>query len=273
MRIRPTVIATPEKGAALQKEVVARIQSRITPVYLVNEYPKSGGTWLKFMLAEALDCPAWTKGAPVWAPCVMQAHWIAPKGKCKTIILVRDGRDVMVSYYYHALFRNEFQNGALVRIMRDRLRCSSYEDIRGNLVSFMREMIENPVSPGFSWIDFIHAWAHRPDVVICRYEDLRRDSASEIRRIYEAVTGEQLDRRRAVEIAEAYSMEKMRDRKKELHPGLKRQSDAEISFIRKGGVGGWSEHFTDEALAWFEERAGTALDALGYPRGRPEEET
>lgn len=269
MRLRPTVLAAPAKTAILQKEAVARLQSRIAPVYLVNEYPKSGGTWLKFMLAEALGCPAWTKGKPAWAPCVMQAHWITSKGKCRTVALFRDGRDVMVSLYYHSLFVNEFQNTALVRIMRDQLRFDKFEDIRKNLLAFMKFVVDTPLSPRFSWIDFVEAWAGRPDVVQTSYEGLRADAAGEIVRIVEEVSGGRIGGDLASAIVEAHSMANMRKRIDELNPGLKGDRKAEVSFFRKGSVGGWSEYFTDEALEWFEARAGTALDVLGYPRGRP----
>jgi hypothetical protein len=134
----------------------------------------------------------------------------------------------------------------------------------------MKEMFDRPVSPAFSWSDFVHDWAGRPNVVSCRYEDLRTDTVGELCRIHEELTGTRLDASRAAEIAEAYSMANMRKRKEELHPGLKLQENPETSFIRKGSVGGWSEHFTDEALDWFEARAGSALDVLGYPRGRTE---
>lgn len=259
----------PAKAAVLQKEFVARVQSRVTPVYLVNEYPKSGGTWLKMMLAEALGHAAWTRGKPAWGPCVLQAHWINPRGRCRVVGLFRDGRDVMVSYYYHSLFRNELGNAPLVRAMRELFRFDDLEDIRANLLPFMKVMMENPVSPRFTWLDFVERWAGRPGVVLCRYEDLRADTAGTLAKVTQSLAGVSLDPARAQQIAEAYSMENMRRRKAELNPGIRGQDNAEVSFIRKGSVGGWSEHFTDEALAWFEHRAGTALDRLGYSRGRP----
>jgi hypothetical protein len=270
MILRQTTITAPAKQAVLQKEFVSRVQSRIKPVYVVNEYPKSGGTWLKMMLAEALELPAWTKGKPVWAPCVMQGHWGSSKGGCRMICLFRDGRDVMVSYYYHSFFRNELGNAPLVKLMRKRFNFNELEDIKGNLLPFMKGMFDDPISPNFSWLDFVNRWASRPDVLICRYEDLRLDTAGTLCRLFESLTGENgLDRGRAQNIADSYTMQNMRKRKAELNPGMKGQENAEISFIRKGSVGGWSEHFTDESLEWFEQRMGDSLDLLGYTRGRP----
>lgn len=271
MVLRKSLLKTPNKLAVLQKEFIARIQSHVAPIFLVNEYPKCGGTWLKHMLAEALGHPVWTKGRPVWAPCVMQAHWLSRRGNCRTLVLFRDGRDVMVSYYYHSLFKNDLQNGPLVELMNEYLPMTDREDIRANLLSFIKITLGDPVTPAFSWVDFVHRWSDDLDVVKCRYEDLRTDTVGELCRITKALSGIELCRTRAEEIVEAYSIENMRDRRKELNPGVRIVEKPETNFIRKGLVGGWSEYFTDETLIWFEDRAGSALDRLGYARGRPNE--
>lgn len=260
---------SPNKLAVVQKEYISRIYSHLNPVYLVNEHPKSGGTWLKFMLADVHGLPAWTKGAPSWRSCVMQAHWLAPHGKCRTVALFRDGRDVMVSYYFHSFFRNEFQNASFSRFMRNKFNFADYEDLQSNLLPFMKVMLINPVSPGFTWMDFVRVWNKRPGTVSCRYEDLRRDTAQELIRLGDKLLGLDIDRKHAEIIADRYSMENMRKRKSELNPIIKNKQIAEKSFIRKGSVGGWSEHFSDEALEWFESQAGEELIALGYKLGRP----
>lgn len=270
MRVLRTLSTAPGKAKVLQKEALARAWSHLAPVYLVNEYPKSGGTWLKFMLAEALGLPAWTQGAPAWGSCVMQAHWLQARGGCRTVALFRDGRDVMVSYYFHSFFVNEFNNAAYTRYMRDRFGFADYEDTQTNLLPFMKVMIDDPVSPRFSWIDFVRAWAGRPGVVDAYYDRLRQDTGAELDRVVTALTGTPLPRGRAAEVAAGYTMEKMRARKAELNPLKGPRQAAEKSFIRKGSVGGWTEHFTDEALDWFEGRAGAELTRLGYRPGRPE---
>lgn len=175
----------------------------------------------------------------------------------------------MVSFYYHAFFLNEFQNGSLVRKMRKQFCFDDYEDIRTNLLPFMRGIYENPISPAFRWVDFVDAWADRDDVVFTRYEDLRADAAAEIDRIVIELTGEALPPGRSEQIVGHYTMEQMRARKAELNPRVAGRQDAEVSFIRKGSVGGWSESFTDEALDWFDTVHGDALERLGYERGRP----
>lgn len=260
----------PAPSAALQKELVASVGSRLWPVYLVNEYPKSGGTWLKFMLAEALGLPAWTRGRPAWRSSVMQAHWLRPKGRCRVVVLFRDGRDVMVSFYYHCFFRNEFLNESLVRTMRERFDFTDFEDIRSNLPAFMKGILEEPITPGFTWRDFVRRWADDRDSVKCRYEDLRLDTAAELTRLVRELVGAELGRAEAERIAARYSMENMRARAALLNPGITGRQVAELSFLRKGKAGNWSESFTDEALAWFEAEHAAELGRLGYRLGRPD---
>jgi len=271
MKILGKFSRVPFKTAILQKELLARCGSHLWPIYLVNEYPKCGGTWLRFMLAEALSRPAWTKGKPAWSSCVMQAHWLRQRGRCRTVALFRDGRDVMVSFYFHSLFRNEFQNGPLVRLMRQRLAYTDYEDIRSNLLHFMQTMLESPVSPGFSWKQFVNEWAAKPGVVLSRYEDLRADTSAELTRLVRALTGSDLDSATADAIVERFSMQNMRMNKSALNPGMTGRQKAVKSFFRQGKVGGWNEYFTDNALAWLDENHAVELTALGYSLGRPNE--
>lgn len=267
MHIPRSLSAVPSKLVVLQKMGMMRAWSHLAQVYLVNEHPKCGATWLKLMLADALDLKPWTKEAPVMRSCVMQDCTLTTRGGCRTVLLFRDGRDVMVSYYYHALFLNDYQNGALVQRMRALCPCEDYDDIRTNLLPFMKTVLANPVYPYFNWIDFVRAWAGREDLVRTRYEDLRRNTPGELARLVHALTGEQMDPARAEAVAEHHSMAKMRQRR--IDGGRGSTQKAQTSFVRKGSVGGWTDSFTDEALDWFEARAGDELQALGYALGRP----
>ncbi|WP_375266251.1 sulfotransferase domain-containing protein [Planktotalea sp.] len=266
MRVFRILSTAPNIAKVLQKEFLARGISYVRPVYLVNEYPKSGGTWLKYMLADALELQTWTKETPTMGSCVMQAHWMRQRGNCRPIVQFRDGRDVMVSYYYHSFFRNEFKNASYVKFMRDTFEFADYDDVRANLLPFMKRMLNDPISPSFSWVDFVRVWAGKPGTIASSYEALRRDPAGELSRIVSELQGIDFPMARAQEVADAHTMERMRARKaKDAAPS----QDAEVSFIRKGSIGGWTEYFTDDALDWFSDRAGTELTQLGYDLGRP----
>jgi len=78
-------IRAPHRAAMVQKPFMAHVASRLYPVYLVNEFPKSGGTWLKDMLADSLGVPARTKGRNSWRAlraqgALAKAVWAPPRG-------------------------------------------------------------------------------------------------------------------------------------------------------------------------------------------------
>lgn len=252
---------TPNRLAVAQKITLARAFSRL-PVYVVNEFPKSGSTWLKEMLAMGLDLPVWTRSNPQYRSCVMQAHWITPIGLKNVIGLWRDGRDVMVSFYYHSLFLNELSNKSIVDQTRAKLKFDDYEDIETNLPAFIDFQFNSPISPRFTWAEFVDVWWDRPGVRHVKYEDMRRDAAGEVQRLVKELTGKTLSDARAAEIEDACNMQNMQKR---IGDGERKQKDiAEISFVRKGSVGGWQEKFSDDAHAVFERHAGAALRKLGY---------
>ena len=95
-------------------------------LYIVNEYPKSGGTWLSQMLADYLGIPFPRNRFPTIGKQVMHGHYYALRHNKRIICALRDGRDVMVSYYYHCLFPNgSGDNEHLVRETRREIQFSN----------------------------------------------------------------------------------------------------------------------------------------------------
>lgn len=258
-----TAHLSPKKLAVVQREFIARYGSLAHNVYLVNEYPKCGGSWLRNMLAELLGVPPWSVDAPAWRSTVLHAHWLKPRGKCKTVILFRDGRDVMVSYYYHSFFVNEFHNAKFTTYMRNKFRFADYDNIEDNLLPFMKVMFDTPISPKFSWDQFVRNWVPQPDTLSCRYEDLRENPEKELVRLYQGLTNQDIPLDDAKKVAENHTIEKTRQRAL-----LNASQKPDRSFIRSGKSGGWRDHFSKDALIWFEGRAGAELELLGYPVGR-----
>ena len=93
-----------------------------------------------------------------------------------------------------------------------------------------------------------------------RYEDLRRNTAGELQRIVLELSGRRLGSEEAVSIAEEFSFERQAGRR----PG----EEDKRSFLRKGVVGDWRNHFSQEARETFDRYAGSELMLLGYERDR-----
>lgn len=231
------------------------------PLYIVNEFPKSGGTWVGQMLGQSLALPFPRNRFPVLQPAIMHGHYFNPWGMKNVVVVWRDGRDVMVSWYHQCLFKNESgRNAPLVSKLRKYLAFKDYEDLQENLPTFIEYCFSQQQHMKFSWADFVRRWYKRPKITYVRYEDLHRDSISELQRIVNSLTGKQLSPEKAAEIVEEFSFIRQSGRS----PGQENKH----SFLRKGVVGDWRDRFSPEARKLFDHFAGDELILLGYEPDR-----
>ena len=188
----------------------------------------------------------------------MKGHFLRPGGLKNTVVVWRDGRDVMVSLYHHCYFKFEDRpyNHGLVDLMRRIHPFEDYEAVAENLPAFIEQQFGSPMTPLFTWTRFAEVWAGRPGVVHTSYEALRREAEPELGRIVAELTGEPADPEAIAAAVERHSFERQKAA----------IGDARRSFVRKGSVGDWKNLYTPELSRRFEELAGGALDALGYPR-------
>jgi hypothetical protein len=248
-----------DKENELIRAGLVHLLSGALPLYVVNEFPKSGGTWVGQMLCRALDVPFPRNRLPLLRTSIMHGHYLSPLGIKNAVVVWRDGRDVMVSWYHQQLIPHEW-NERQVRRSRKELPLGDYGDVYGNLPAFIDYAFTKPHSPRFSWADFVRRWHGRKGAIHVRYEDLREDTTGELRRIVLGLTGERLSPEEATAIAEEFSFERQ--------AGRRAGEEDKGSFLRKGVVGDWRNHFSDEAKATFNRCAGDELILLGYERDR-----
>jgi hypothetical protein len=248
-----------ERSNELLRAGMVRLLSGALPLYVVNEYPKSGGTWVGQMLGRALGVPFPRNRFPVFRPSIMHGHYLNPWGMKNVVVAWRDGRDVMVSWYHQMLFEHEW-NRLQVRRTRRELSLENCEDVYGNLPAFIEYAFTRPHSPGFSWTDFVHRWHSREDVVHVRYERLREDTAGELQRLLRELAGRQISRQEAAAIADEFSFERQARRSA--------GEEDKRSFLRKGVVGDWRNQFSRQARETFDRYAGEELIILGYEPDR-----
>lgn len=237
---------------------MVHLLSGAVPLYVINEFPKSGGTWVGQMLGRALGVPFPRNRFPVLRPSIMHGHYLSPFGIKNAVAVWRDGRDVMVSWYHQQLFPHEHHNDAQVERTRREVPFKNYENVYENLPAFIEYAFTRPHSPSFSWTDFLHRWHNLDNVVHVRYEDLRRDAPGELRRVVRELTGRRLDVEEAAAIADEFSFERQ--------SGRRSGKEDKKSFLRKGVVGDWKEHFSQEAREVFDRHAGRELILLGYEK-------
>jgi hypothetical protein len=245
---------------ALVRYGMVHLLSRHMPLFVVNEYPRSGGTWIGQMLSLALGVPFPRNRRPALASCVMHGHYLRRWGMRNVVVVWRDGRDVMVSWYYFCLFSNELGNDRMVAKVRKELGAADPADIRRNMPLFIEYAFERQSYPRFSWGRFVDRWLDVPGVVYAHYERLIDDGVREIQRIVYQLTGGALEASRARDIVEACSFARQ--------AGRGRGEERSDRFLRKGVVGDWRTHFSRAAAERFDEHAGTQLMRLGYAADR-----
>lgn len=62
------------KFNGLYRYALVHLASGYFPLYIVNEYPKSGGSWIAQMLGKALDLPFPRNRLPLMTSCIMHGH-------------------------------------------------------------------------------------------------------------------------------------------------------------------------------------------------------
>ncbi len=248
-----------DRSNELVRAGMVHLLSGVVPLYVVNEFPKSGGTWVGQMLGRALGVPFPRNSFPVLEPSIMHGHYLRPQGIKNATVVWRDGRDVMVSWYHQQLIPHQWNELQVARSRRE-LPLEDYDDVYANLPAFIEYAFTRPHSPSFSWTDFVRRWHGRKGAVHVRYEDLRRDTTGELRRVVSELVGAELDPERASAIADEFSFERQSGRRSG-------EEDRE-SFLRKGVVGDWRARFSPEACEVFDRYAGEELILLGYERDR-----
>lgn len=251
----------PQKMRLVSNQITRLICRRYADtfgMYPLIEYPKCGGTWLCRMLADTLQLPfAQFSSLPVAMPSVVHGHWTYHKGYRNVTFLMRDGRDVMVSFYFHYLRDLEHKQAPYARKAFARLYGDNPDlsDVRANLPRFIEHLSEDPIGAPTDWSTYHDQWIDKPGVVYTRYEDLRADCVAEMTRIAHA-HGHTPEPWRIERAVDGNSMQRAAGRK----PGEEDRN----SFIRKGVVGDWKNHFNQESLEIFSGLCGRTLVGLGY---------
>ena len=228
---------------------------------LVTEYPKSGASWYCKMLSECTELylPEQYKPHKFQRSVIHGVHHNFPKNK-KSICVLRDGRDVMVSAYYYFLIKNERNKPFGVRAFRKANEFENYEEVKSNLPDFIHYMF-NDYSINLKkrrWDEFNLRFLNDPNVLFVRYEDMLEDAVTVMKESMAFLQLTVPSQEKIEEVVNKYSFAKMAKRKA--------GEENTKSYFRKGVAGDWKNKFTPEACKVFDEYAGEALIKLGYEK-------
>jgi len=227
---------------------------------IINEFPRSGGTWLGLMISEIADISFPRNRAPsVTARCLLHCHYGRRMNRKKCVWLSRDGRDAMTSLYFYSFFKN-WKNERLVDKMRNQLAFKDFMAVKDNMGQFIDfvESGKHPSTPSWSRMAEL-ALEHKDKGGVCAsYEDLKKETPKELGRICKSlglgdVPIDELER-----VSDMYSFEKLAGKRE------KGEGERIGSFYRRGESGVWPEYFDEEATSFFISVNGEYLKRLGY---------
>lgn len=239
---------------------------------LLVSYPKSGNTWTRFLVANLLRpdgavdftnieqiIPGIYKftdkqllGYP--RPRVLKSHEYFDPRYRKAILIVRDPRDVLVSYYHHQVKFNAIP-------------------VDYPIARFADDFLAGRVDPFGSWAQNTGSWLGGSEggtrLLVLRYEDMLADTEAALARIA-AFLGLEAGPARLREVAAASSAERMRELEK-AQAGQwtgTHKSRQDRPFVRSARSGGWREALPPEVVARLEREWGPLMQRLGYGPGQ-----
>lgn len=260
-------LAGRSQKAANDLELFQKCRLEFTPcdddIFIVT-YPRSGTTWLQMILYQLIsdgemdfshiqEKAPWFERAirqesdlsQLASPRIFKSHLqyrFIPRGQCRYIYVIRDGRDVAVSYFFLHRAHNGFSG--------------SFDD-------FWPLFCSGQLAFG-SWFDHVRAWqANRAglNVLYLRYEALKVNPTAAIQNIA-TFCALPLDQARLERTVERSSLEYMK-----AHAGkfdfasqiiaeqeaVRIRLDEERTFLGSGEIGGWSAYLSPEQLAEYRE--------------------
>jgi len=227
-------------------------------------YPKSGSTWIRFVLFEILTGkPAGFRKTNTEMPGIglqskalrllpgggrlIATHEDYQKEYHKAIYVTRDPRDIVLAEYAFYTVLDYY-----------------HDDLDHFIDSFL--LTKNCSVYGYGpWQRHIATWLDSPiagtdNMLLLRFEDLRKDPVPGFARMVESL-GMDVDMDKIRRAVENNTIQRMRE-KEDKEPV---RSSIRGRFVREGAVRGWVSKLTPAQVRFIEKHAGEALVRMGYP--------
>jgi hypothetical protein len=244
-------------------------------IFLVSYY-RSGSTWTRFLVGNLVNnedpvtfANVERRVPPIYIwpdrvlrslPRIFKSHECFDPRYPRIIYILRDPRDVAVSFYYYCL---------KMRILREGY---SMDDFVGRFISAKIVPYADRVG---CWEDHVLSWLRlrtgKPGFFLLRYEDLQADPARELAKVASFLgveaTPEKIER--AVSLSSASSMRSL-EAKQSKEWGVTKDSRQDIRFVREAKSGGWRDKLSAASVQAIEHAWGTTMRELGYPTSSAE---
>lgn len=243
-------------------------------VFIVS-YPRSGNTWTRFLSGNLIG-----KGDPVtfanlesripeiyfnpdWRmrklrrPRILKSHECFDPRYRGVIYIVRDPRDVAVSYYHHNVKWGNLPENYPMEAFVPRFIAAEFDSRWG------------------SWSEHVTSWLrlreHHQGFLLLRYEELKRETASELARIgnflrergFPSLDTSPQAIARAVELSSPQRMRELESLQKREWV-LTKDTRIDKPFVRTASSGDWKMSLSSGSVLRIETAWGSMMQELGY---------
>jgi Sulfotransferase domain len=242
---------------------------------LLVSYPRSGNTWTRFLVGNLIyqDEPVtfsniesripeiyfnydrFLRQLP--RPRILKSHESFQPHYPHVIYIVRDPRDVAVSFYHHNVKARNIPDGYPMADYVPRFIAGEFDSLFG------------------SWRDNVLSWTalrkNNPRFLMLSYENMKREPIAELSKIvsfldrcsFRKINSSAEALQRAVELS---SPERMRTLEKEESGQwvLTKKTRLDKPFVRSAISGGWKSQLAPESVTAIEEAWGDLMQSMGY---------
>jgi len=238
---------------------------------MIVSYPRSGNTWTRFLIANLIypsenitfsnierlipDTSSISRRAlkRIPRPRFIKTHEYFDHRYPKMVYIVRDPRDVVLSYY-------DFQRK--YRQIRDDYPIENYvkDFVHGRLIS----------ADWGTWAENVASWVStrkRSDrFLLLRFEDMLERTRAELERLARflgiSATPDMLEK--AINNSSAERMRELEKQQQDQWVATKKHRK-DIPFVRVAKAGGWRKNLPEASVVEIEAAWGDLMASLGYP--------